>query len=722
MIAPSSLLRPLAAAAFSACLWVASGLSVQADSITSLNLNGITGLIDMPSGEMQPDGYLTLNHGGFGPISRNTLSFQIFPRLSGSFRYVGIRQWNELTCPPRCTGGDAFETYYDRNFDLSYQLLKEGKYMPSVTIGLQDFIGTGLSMAEYVAATKNFGPRLKVTAGLGFGRLGTYGALGEPFGKRPNISFGNGGLPNYDQWFRGPAAPFGGVEYRLSDKVTLKAEYSSDDYVIEARRRGTFDRATPFNFGIAYQLSKSVTLGAYSMHGTELGFNVSFLLNPAQRPSGGMGGQAPLPVKPRPPIADNPEVWSTSWLAQPDATAILIGNINRNLVRTGITVESLSLTGDTAQVRFRNTRYEAPSQAVGRVARAMTQAMPASVETFEMVPMANGLAAAKVVMRRTDLERLEFAPDGATALRARTTISDVSQRLPNAVANPDLYPKFSWTIAPYTQTLLFDPREPFQYNIGISASGRFEVVPGLFLSGTVLKRVQSNMQTPRFSGDKLALPPVRRKTDAYYVKADPALANLTAAWYGKLSPNLYGRVTVGYLELMFGGVSGEVLWKPVNSRLALGVEANYVAQRNTDGGLGFDQFDYRVATGHVSAYLNLGGNFNAQLDLGRYLGGDDGGTFTLMRTFENGWQIGAFATLTNASFEDFGEGSFDKGLKFQIPLTWVFGQPTRSSRTVSLRPIGRDGGARLDVNDRLADTLRSADRAGYDAQWERVWK
>jgi Exopolysaccharide biosynthesis protein YbjH len=174
--------------------------------------------------------------------------------------------------------------------------------------------------------------------------------------------------------------------------------------------------------------------------------------------------------------------------------------------------------------------------------------------------------------------------------------------------------------------------------------------------------------------------------------------------------------------LMYGGVSAEVLWRPVNQRWALGVEANYVAQRDTDGGFGFGDYDYRVATGFVTGYYDLGRGYEAKVDVGRYLAGDVGGTLTVMRTFENGWKIGAFATLTDVSAEEFGEGSFDKGIKMEIPLTWFTGLPTRAVRPFVLRPLGRDGGAQLNVNDRLADTLRGYDQSGIDAQWGRFWK
>jgi hypothetical protein len=48
------------------------------------------------------------------------------------------------------------------------------------------------------------------------------------------------------------------------------------------------------------------------------------------------------------------------------------------------------------------------------------------------------------------------------------------------------------------------------------------------------------------------------------------------------------------------------------------------------------------------------------------------------------------------SAEDFGEGSFDKGFYFQIPLDSIFGGNTRSKFGTHMRPIQRDGGQRLE--------------------------
>lgn len=687
----------------------------------TLNFYGATGLIDMPSAEQQPDGFLSFTAAYFGPIRRNTLTFQIAPRLSGSFRYMGVRKWSELFCPPDCTGTNEYPTYYDRAFDLRYLLVKEGQYMPAITIGFQDFVGTGLQSAEYIVATKQVTPSVKVTLGLGWGRLGSYGSIGAPFGDRPAIEGGDTNMVNTAQWFKGDVAPFGGIEWQVNDKLGVKVEYSSDAYTEEVGNRETFEIKSPFNFGIEYQKNKTTRFGLYYLYGSEVGVTAQLVINPKQRPMGGVSGPGPTPVKPRPSRTADPEAWSTDWVLQADAKQILIGNVNSRLERDGVQIEAMAYTAQRVQVRMRNGRYDAESQAVGRVARVLAEVMPASVEVFEIVPMAQGITTSKVTVRRTDLEELEFSTEASNLMRARTRITDAGRPMAGLAYDPDRYPTFTYSLTPYTRLRLFDLDSPLKADVGLRLSGRYELRPGLILSASVTKKLTGNLDEPP-PNIPSALPPVRSDGDRYDALGDPALETLTLAYYTHLAPDLFGRVTVGYLERMFGGISTEVLWKPVDSRFAVGAELNYVMQRNPDQGLGFDFYDYQIATGHVSGYLDLGKGYLAQVDVGRYLAGDVGATFSLDREFANGWKIGAFATLTDVSAEDFGSGSFDKGIRVRVPLNWLTGQPSRQTKGLTLRPFGRDGGARLEVDNRLYETIRDYHSAGIDAQWGRFWK
>jgi hypothetical protein len=172
--------------------------------------------------------------------------------LSASFRFQTWRDWNEVF-------PDGEDVFRDRSIDIRYQILQESEYIPSLTVGLIDFTGEGLFSSEYIAATKTFGEKFKVTAGLGWGRLGTAGSIGSPFGSRPPLAEGDKGRPNIDQWFRGDVSPFAGVEYQINDRWTFKAEYSTDDYVLE-ESRGLIERDSPFNFGVEYQKGPTIPL------------------------------------------------------------------------------------------------------------------------------------------------------------------------------------------------------------------------------------------------------------------------------------------------------------------------------------------------------------------------------------------------------------------------------------------------------------------------------
>ena len=136
---------------------------------------------------------------------------------------------------------------------------------------------------------------------------------------------------------------------------------------------------------------------------------------------------------------------------------------------------------------------------------------------------------------------------------------------------------------------------------------------------------------------------------------------------------------------MFGGVGGEVLWKPVDQSWGIGADINWVAQRDYDDPFGFDYYNYDVVTGHASLYWDTGFyDLEAQVDAGRYLAGDWGGTVTLTRRFPNGWAVGGYFTLTDVTEEDFGEGSFDKGVFVEVPFRWTVPFETRANNAIAL--------------------------------------
>ncbi|MEL7097599.1 MAG: YjbH domain-containing protein [Pseudomonadota bacterium] len=681
----------------------------------SLGFYGLPGVMDMPTGEAMPDGQGAMTISSFGGITRTSLSYQFTPRIAASFRYVSIQDWND----------NGFDDYRDRNFDIRFLVRRESLYWPSITVGLQDFAGTGINAGEFVAATKTFQRPLslpgtvKATVGLGWGRLGTSGSIGSLFGANRPVFDPNsrGGEPGFDQWFRGPTAPFAGIEWQVNNRFALKAEYSSDAYTPETSR-GVFERKSSVNLGAEYRYSEALRLGAYWMYGSQIGVTAQLQFNP-NRGVNGLQVTAPRAVVVRPTRAVNPEAWQTDWAASASAPVQLRDLIAPELAKQGLQLVELGVTATTAELRFTNRRYSSNAIAVGRAARVLARILPPSVETFRIVPWTDNLALSAVTIRRSDLEALEFQPDAANALLAVTGIGDVDPDLPGGVQAEGLFPRYNWSIAPYLTPSYFDPDQPLRFDFGVALRGTYRPAPGWTLSGTIRHRLAGNVaDSTRLSNS--VLPRVRTDGLLYAQGSDTYLQRLYAQYQWKPSASTYARVSAGYLERMFGGVSGELLWKPAHRRLALGVEANYVKQRDFNGAFGFQ--DYSVATGHVSAYYQMDNGYLAQVDVGRYLAGDVGATFTVGREFNNGWRVEGFFTLTNVSAEEFGEGSFDKGIRITVPINWFLGKPTKQTISETIRPIQRDGGARLSVPGRLYNQVRGGHRGSLSDDWARVWE
>ncbi len=692
-----------------------SGAPVWADAQgigrVNLSFSGTPGMVEMPTGRALDDATLGVTISNFNGFHRNTLTFQATPRLTVAFRYSNLKG----------VLGDlgTTEDNYDRSVDLHYQIMDEGRFRPAVAIGLRDIGGTGLLAAEYVAATKAFGNKIDATVGLGWGRLGTHNSFtnplsifGDGFNSR-NADPGLGGNFSVDQWFRGPAAVFAGINWQASEKLSLSVEYSSDDYVAE-RAVGVLDYQSPLSFGLQYRVNNTITLGGYYLYGTAIGATASIVFNPKSLPNGGSLLGAPPPVGVR---AADLSGWVPGTVLSDSAENELRTRLATELGQNGIILEGLAISGQTARVQLRNPTFDAETQAIGRAARILTRVLPPSVETFEIAPTVQGLRASVVTLQRTDLETYEHAPNGAELAYAAAGISDAGGAFPTTPIR--VLPRFSWGVAPYVATALFDPQSPIRADFGAQVSASYDVAPGFVLSGGAQIKFFGNRDQSNRVSDSL-LPTVRTNANSYAREGASGIDYLTFEYFARPGTNLYSRVSVGYLESMFGGVSAELLWKPVASRLAFGAEVNYARQRDFDRLFGFQ--DYGVVTGHASAYYAFGNGFEGSVDVGRYLAGDVGATVTLARTFGNGWRVGAFATKTNVSAEEFGEGSFDKGITLSIPLSWFVGQPSQRTLNAVIRPISRDGGARLDVRNRLYGLVNDYHQPELQDQWGQFWR
>lgn len=725
----SSLVRRLAATVLPAALCMGlPGTMAVAEPLQGRSMSsfGLPGGIDAPTAEMLPEGTLgaTISFSGYG--RRSSMVFQVLPRVTTVLRYSRVNGVREFANEDAIT---------DRSLDLRMQLLDEDGWRPAVAVGLQDFLGTGVYSGEYIVATKTVTPRVRATAGLGWGVLA---------GRPRLIDVNNqGGTLNAREWFRGGAKPFASVGWQVNDRLDVVAEWSNNDQIARYNTGQVFQqgKAPESNLNLAafYRFGENYQAGLYTIGGNTVGAQFSLLLNPRQSPYPSGLAKAPAPVRPRPAPAADPDGWSGVWAGDPTAQPAIQTALGDAMADEGQVLEAMALTATRAEVRVDNTRFVSQAEAVGRTARLMTRALPPSVETFVITSTAQGIPTGSVTLRRSDVERLENTEAGRIA--AVSALGDAPARVPGLVYGDGVYPRFRWSVRPFLSLGFFSASEGLTYEGGGQARATYTIAPGLILSGAVRQRVLGNIERRgpavpgqrgrRYSFDEYrsnpalettpdGVPRVRSDTRMYSGNDKPTISDLTLAWYAKPAPAVYTRVTAGILERAFAGISTEALWKPANSPLALGVEVNRVRKREFNQLLAFR--DYEVTMGHVSAYYEFPQGFTAQLDVGKYLAGDKGATLTVTREFANGWRIGAFATKTNLSAEEFGEGSFDKGVTLSIPLGWATGQPTQDRVGSRLRSLSRDGGAQLSVNGRLYDTVRESHSAKLYEGWGRFWR
>lgn len=678
-----------------AALIVASSMNAQDASYA---LNGGAGLIDMPTAEMLPDGETSWTFTKTPTMYGGTLTFQLLPNLETAVHFTTVPDWD---------GG----TLYDQSIDLKYRLFEETGYFPSIAIGFRDFLSNGAFSSEYIVASKSIGDSITLTGGLGWGRLGSYNPIGS-FGTRPTS--GSTAIDT-DQFFKGDMAFFGGVEWDTPVRgLSVKAEYSSDAYTNE-QAFGGYDPKSPFNFGLEYEAVRGVSVGAYYNYGNDFGFRVTLSANPNNPVVSPDLGTGPIPVNPRPVGYSTDETWAKSALARNTIAQALSPVIEGE----GMTLEAARITGNTIDLYVTNNTLTKTSKGIGRIARALSVALPPSVEVFRITPVSNGLATTTVEIRRNDLEKQVERPNAGPDSWQTTRFYDAESDLGDGAWERDAYPKFSWSINPRVPINLASGGSSVSIDVLLNASASYQISNGFSLNASATQKIYGNIgddATPSTSPT-----PVRSNYALYSDQKGPSIDRLTADYLFKVTPSIYGRVSAGYLERMFAGVNGEILWKPANQNWGLGVEVSAVKQRSYDNMLGFEE--YETVVGHGSIYWDTGFyDLEAQVDVGTYLAGDFGSTLRLSRRFDNGWEVSGYMTITDMPFAEFGEGNFAKGITVSIPLRWTVPFETRSKTSIGLATLGGDGGAQLNINNRLYPMIRDYEVIDFNESWGAYWQ
>jgi len=648
---------------------------------------GGVGLIEMRNARFRPDGVVEAGSSLRHQRRFHFINWQALPWLETTFRVA-----------ERLDGTSGAGMTTDRSFDVKLRLVAESDWAPALAIGLQDFIGTGLYSGEYVVASKRLG-NWDATLGIGWGRLGTGDDFGNPliglsprFEDRPR-DVGQGGSINTFPFFRGEqAAVFGGVEYSLPEVWTpwggieglrAKVEYSGD--ALRDERGGWPGRTTGLrgearsrlNFGLHWS-NGWLDAGLDWVHGTDLLFRFSARFDPDRVPE-----RERLPaLAARPAAAPAPE----------DA-------VRQALRQAGFRPVAVEIAGAEARIAVAGGRQRRLAGAAGRVLRAVQPHLPREVETLRLSWRQSGVEVARLTVPRRAMEAASRGDGSAEEVFFASTLGPAgADRFGLMGGGTGL----SWGAEPRLSLLLGDPSRTVRWQVAAAVGGRAELGQGFGIAGSVSRALAGNLADAPPSDS--VLPRVRSEVARYAREGELAIPALYAEGIRALGPDLFGRVTAGYLEPMFAGVSAEVLWRPHDRPWALGIDVARVAQRDYDQQFGVR--DYQVTTGHVSAYADLPWfNLYGVARAGRYLAGDWGGTVEIGRRFASGIEIGGFATLTDVPFSQFGEGSFDRGIFIRIPLD-LFGIETRTVAPVVVRSVTRDGGARLSVDNPLWEVTR----------------
>ena len=665
---------------------------------------GVVGLIDMPTARMREDGAFSATLSRQDSLDVYNLSYQALPWLEATFRYSIF--------DPRRSFNESSFNLRDRSYEVKIRLLEESDYLPEFSAGLRDILGTGVFGAEYLVASKSW-QNFDATIGLGWGRLAGNDVVENPLTslsssfETRNADVGLGGEFSINNYFSGPnLGVFGGLEYVIpAIKSKVQIEYNSDNYEREVAR-GILDRDSRFSYGIVWEPMKDLELGLSWQHGSEIGLRLSASTFTKK------GLPARTYHKPWKDVLSKNK-WAEREASKPQSEKVIredlsgtvenlrwYEQVNNRVRNKGLLLNVARVDNGHLSLEYYNKNYQYQIEAVEQLLAILNEELPKSITSATLINVENNMRAFAVQVALLEPKQFSERNYSHQQLTVVTPIPIASPqeatkfKLPNVQIAGNFGVRYS----------LFDPIAPLKTQLNFSLGAKLQLPDGWTVRSEYIFDIVNDFDRSNRPSNSV-LPRVRSDVNRYLEEGESGLNILYLEKYGQLAPNFYYRGYAGVLEEMFSGIGAEFLYRPNQSRWAFGGNINAVKQRAFDKGFGTR--DYEVVTGHFSVYWATPyDHYDVAVHMGRYLAKDWGATFELTRTFSNGWQVGLFATLTDVPFDEFGEGSFDKGFTFKVPLN-LFSSGGRTSTGTTIRPIQRDGGARLDGTTIIWNKLRS---------------
>ena len=684
----------------------------------SSNDYGGIGLMQVPTARFADDGTLSGGISIVKPYNQALLGIQLLPWLETQLRYIEVE--NRLYGPIEFSGD---QTYKDRSVDFKIRLLEESDELPALALGIMDVGGTGLFSSEYLVASRRWWD-LDVTFGLAWGRLGSRGGIRNPFAamssKFETRESNDIGDITLNRFFRGrDVGVFGGVQWQTPfDGWSLKLEYDGNDYQHEAMDNDQ-EVHFPVNAGLNWRLWKSADLSAGIERGDTLMLRFSAFTNLAKT----AGPPKVLDPATTPVHANELAAKGTPLVAADAIDQGFYERLKLELDRQQIAL--IALDGDARRglltVWYAQQLTRDPQRAVGRIAQALAVLAPADYSAFTAVNMAGDFETSRVTVMRREVDAMLAFKGSPEELKAT---SFVESPRPEAYAQaafstPSDLPAFSWGMGPALRQHVGGPDDFYFGQLWWRVNGNLDLTQRWSFAGSLGANIYNNFDGLEVR-DTSVLPHVRSDVVQYLQQGENNLVKLETNYIWSPARDWTTRISAGIFEEMYGGVAAEALYAPAYKSWAIGLNVNRVRKRDFDQRFDFQR--YEVTTGHLTGYFQLPFfDLQGNVSVGRYLAGDIGGTLQLGRVFPSGVVVGAFATKTDVSAEDFGEGSFDKGLFIYLPFDLFFLRSTRRAVNLVFRPLTRDGGQKVRDGIPLYAVHENSD-FDPDADWSQMLK
>lgn len=650
------------------------------------------GYFNMPSARMGCEGEIGAGYAKVPPYRNYNLRLQLLDRLeiTGSYRiYRGV---DDPILTPL-----GFGDLSDKGANVKLAILhpEDSQYvLPGLAIGLEDFMGTKGFMARYVVLTQVFlNYNTEVTLGYGTHRIkGFFGGV------------------NY--------MPFRQSHLECLQNLSLSAEYDATPYEdpeIERHPKGRVKKS-PINFGVKMRFFDNIDVSISQIRGHAFSFSLSTFYNFGKTKGFLPKIDDPLPYKG--PFNNEP-------LGTLRREEIMAQEFHSAMKLQGFDLLEVRIYEDECQrkiLRFKvdNLRYAIENQVRERLNQLLAYLVPVNIDYVIVVIDEKGLPIHEYRYDMANLTALSNEEICEYELKVLTPLKEVSCIDPKSTvffeASRNL---FNFELLPKTHSFFGSSKGKFKYAAGLNA-GFNGFLPGDFYYSVLLGYTFFSNLSDLTGVDRLnpsQLINVRTDIVRYYQQKGLTFDGAYIQKNWNLGKGWFTRLSLGYFEEAYGGVASEILYFPVNSAWAFGVEGAILKKRNLRG-LGFTNKIRRLHGFHVTherflgsqAFLNLYYDWKTagvdfKISAGKFLANDLGVRYEITRHFPSGLRVSVWYAHTNGHDRINDQTYHDKGVSFSMPLDIFYTHSDRDRWKYGLSAWLRDVAVSAATGDDLYNMI-----------------